>query len=232
MYDSNCTTFDVTVKLDIAPDEAKNHKLNYWKLKEMDKLEQLYIKYEHSLSFIISKFFELEARNISLKDLSQAIDLISNLPKLRYEYQQLTSQVQKVYADYNQRQDDLRNIEEDIIQKRIEFRNTEIENSRLVRFKDTNQREIFSKVLPVVREIEGNENTLLYAALIAILRVIRKYPDYGTFLKNIETLDSSMSSHILSNPNQCKTSKLIAEASDYYHHLIDRIVEKVIEQTN
>jgi hypothetical protein len=69
MYDSNYTPLDVAIKLDISPDEAKNHKLDYWMLKGMDKFEQLYRNYGDSLPFIISKFFELEARNISLKDL-------------------------------------------------------------------------------------------------------------------------------------------------------------------
>ena len=66
----------MAIKLDISADEAENFKIEYWKHRNMYEIEQVYRDNKDSLPLIISKLNELQARNISLDKLSQAIHLV------------------------------------------------------------------------------------------------------------------------------------------------------------
>lgn len=103
MYDKEASSLDVGTKLDISFQEAENYKIEYWKHKNMYEFEQIYRDNKDSLPLIISKLNELQARNISLDQLSQAIHLHSIMPQLYSDYQRLKNEIQVVAADHKQR---------------------------------------------------------------------------------------------------------------------------------
>ncbi len=233
MYDNDkgYTPLDVAVKLDISADETENYKIEYWKLKNLHELEQMYKDNKESLRLIISKVHEMQARNISLDQLTHALNLLGNLPLL-HKYQQWNNEIQLVTEDYKQRQDELWSIEGELVLKKMELRNTVLENNRVEQIKKMNYKELFETVANIIKEILGDENALLNAAALAIIRAIRKYPDHKTALMNISDLDSSISSYILNDSNQSVRPELIAEANVFYDDIFGELVEKVIDGMN
>ena len=91
MYNKGNTPYDVSLKLDIPQKEAEEYQLEYWKLRNMNTLEQMYNDNKDSLPLIVSMFKEMNTRNISLDLLSRAANLVNRLPQLYNEY----SEVQK-----------------------------------------------------------------------------------------------------------------------------------------
>ena len=150
----------------------------------MYEFEQVYKDNKDSLPLIISKLNELQARNISLDQLSQAINLVSTMPQLHSEFQQLNNEIPVVRADYKQRQTELWNIQNEIDLKKIEFNKLDVEYQRIEKINNLNYEILFEKILKIIREILGDKNTLLNAALIAIMRAIRKYPNITVILQN------------------------------------------------
>ncbi len=84
MYNKGNTAYDVSVKLEIPQKEAEEYQLEYWKLRNMNTLEQMYNDNKDSLPLIIRMFKEMNARNISLDLLSRAA----------YSRQQIASTIQ------------------------------------------------------------------------------------------------------------------------------------------
>ena len=72
MYNKGNTPYDVSLKLDIPQKEAEEYQLEYWKLRNMNTLEQMYNDNKDSLPLIVSMFKEMNTRNISLDLLSRA----------------------------------------------------------------------------------------------------------------------------------------------------------------
>ena len=81
-YDKGNTPYDVYVKLDIPQKEAEEYQVEYWKLRRMYELEQIYNDNKDSLPLIIRMFQEMKARNISLDQLTRATILVNSLPQL------------------------------------------------------------------------------------------------------------------------------------------------------
>jgi hypothetical protein len=138
MYDKGCSSLDVAIRLDISFPEAENYKIEYWKHRNMYEIEQVYRDNKDSLPLIISKLNELQAHNISLDQLSQAIHLVSTMPQLHSEFQQFNDEIPVVRADYKQRQTELWDIQNEIDLKKIEFHKLEDEYQRIEKIKNTN----------------------------------------------------------------------------------------------
>ena len=138
MYDKGYAPLAVAVKLDISADEAESYKIEYWRLNHMNEFEQIYKANKDSLPLIISKFRELQAHNISLDRLTQAITLVTSMPQLLNERQRLNNEIQVVNADYKQRQGALWNIQSEIRLKETDLRNTVLENNRIEHIKNMN----------------------------------------------------------------------------------------------
>ena len=157
------SSLHVAIKLDISADEAENYKIEYWKLNHMNEFEQVYRDNKDSLPLIISKLDELQARNISLDQLSQAINLVSIMPQLHSEFQQLNNEIPVVRADYKQRQTELWNIQNEIDLKKTELNEMDVEYQRIGKINNLNYEVLFEKILKIIREILGDKNTLLNA---------------------------------------------------------------------
>ena len=93
----------------------------------MNEFEQLYKAKKDSLPHIFSKLEELEARNISLDLLSQALSLLYEVPRLLNERQRLNNEIEALRADYGQRQAELWNIQNEIRVKKTELNNLGVE---------------------------------------------------------------------------------------------------------
>ena len=230
MYDKEASSLDVGIKLDISFQEAENYKIEYWNHKNMYEFEQIYRDNKDSLPLIISKLNELQARNISLDQLSQAIHLHSIIPQLHSEFQQLNNEIPVVRADYKQRQTELWNIQNEIHLKETELHNLEVEYQRIEKINNSNYKVLFETVSNIIREILGDKNTLLNAALIAIMRAIRKYPD-STVLSDLSALYGTIFS-LVNDSNQNIMPELIADADTIYDDIFSELVKKAISRMN
>ena len=230
MYDKGYSSFDVAIKLDISFQDAENYKIEYWKHRNMYKIEQVYRDNKDSLPLIISKLNELQVHNISLDQLSQAIHLVSIMPQLHSEFQQLNNEIPLVRADYKQGQTELWNIQNDIRLKKIEFHKLDDEYQRIEKIKNTNYEKLFDTVSNINREILGDQNALLNAALLAIIRAIRQYPN-TTVLTDFSSLYLTISS-LVYDSNQKIMPELIADAESIYDDIFSELVKKVISAMN
>jgi hypothetical protein len=233
MYDNDkgYRSLDVSIKLDISFQEAENYKIEYWNHKHMYEFEQIYRDNKDSLPLIISKLNELQARNISLDQLSQAIHLVSSMPQLYSDYQRLKNEIKVVAADYKQRQTELWNIQNEIHLKETELHNLEVEYQRIEKINNSNYKVLFETVSNIIREILGDKNTLLNAALIAIMRAIRKYPD-STVLSDLSALYGTISSLAVNDSNQNIMPELITDADSIYDDIFSELVKKAISSMN
>lgn len=230
MYDKGYSSLDVSIKLDISFQDAENYKIEYWKHRNMYKIEQVYRDNTDSLPLIISKLNELQVHNISLDQLSQAIHLVSIMPQLHSEFQQLNNEIPLVRADYKQGQTELWNIQNDIRLKKIEFHKLDDEYQRIEKIKNTNYEKLFDTVSNINREILGDQNALLNAALLAIIRAIRQYPN-TTVLTDFSSLYLTISS-LVYDSNQKIMPELIAYAESIYDDIFSELVKKVISAMN
>jgi hypothetical protein len=121
-YDEGNTPYDVYVKLDIPQKEAEEYQVEYWKLRRMYELEQIYNDNKDSLPLIIRMFQEMKARNISLDQLTRATILVNSLPQLYNEYSAIQKEIEVARADYQQRQEELWNIKNELRLKKISNR--------------------------------------------------------------------------------------------------------------
>ena len=231
LYDKGCIPLHVAIKLDIPADEAENYKIEYWKLNYMNEFEQVYRDNKDSLPLIISKLNELQARNISLDQLSQAIHLVSIMSQLHSEFQQLNNEIPVVRADYKQRQTELWNIQNEIDLKKTELNEMDVEYQRIEKINNLNYKELFEKILKINREILGDKNKLLNAVLIAIMRAIRKYPDV-TVISKISALYLIISSQAVYDYNKTIMPELIADADSIYDDIFSGLSKKAIGQMN
>ena len=113
-YDKGNTPYDVSVKLDVPQKEAEEYQVEYWKLRRMYELEQIYNDNKDSLPLIIRMFQELKARNISLDQLTRDTILVNSLPQLYNEYSAIQKEIEVTRADYQQRQEELWNIKNEL----------------------------------------------------------------------------------------------------------------------
>lgn len=231
LYDKGCIPLDVAIKLDISADEAENYKIEYWRLNYMTEFEQIYKAKKDSLPQIISKLDELQARNISLDLLSRAIRLVYDMPRLLNERKRLDNEIQVVDADYKQRQAKLWNIQNEIHLKKTELNELDIEYQRIENINNLNYEVLFEKILKIIREILGDKNTLLNAALVAIMKAIRKYPDI-TVISKLSALYSIISSQAVYDYNKTIMPELIADADSIYDDIFLELVKKAISQMN
>ena len=152
------------------------------------------------------------------------------MPRLHNEFQRLNNEILVVGTDYKQQQVELWNIQNEIDLKKIEFNEMEDEYHRIGKINNTNYEKLFDKILNIIREILGDQNTLLNGALIAIMRAIRKYPD-ATVISNFSALYLTMSS-LVYDYNKMIMPGLIAEADSIYDDIFSGLVKKVISAMN
>ena len=216
MYNKGNTPYDVSLKLDIPQKEAEEYQLEYWKLRNMNTLEQMYNDNKDSLPLIVSMFKEMNTRNISLDLLSRAANLVNRLPELYNEYSGVQKEIEVSRTEYKQRQEELWNIQREI--KRIE-------NCRNIDY-----RELCEFVTKIIQEVLGNRVTLVKAALIAIIHAIRKYPDHKTVLWNLSSRDLTMASDVINDPDQVIAPELISQASIFYDDIVAELAQKAIDR--
>ncbi len=138
----------------------------------------------------------------------------------------------KSKSSNEQRQHDLWNIQSELLLKESELHNLGVEYNRIEKIKNTNYQKLFETVSNIIREILGDKNTLLNAALLAIVRAIGKYPNHKTVLTNLSALDLSLSSCTLNDSNQSIGPELIADADSIYDDIFAEVVENVIGRMN
>lgn len=177
-------------------------------------------------------FQEMKARNISLDQLTRAINLVNSLPQLYNEYSAVQKQIELVRADYQQRQDELWNIQNELHLKEMELRNIVIESNRSENIRNTSYRELCETVWNIIQQILGDKITLLKAALLAIIRALAKYPDHKTVLLNLSPRDLPNAPYVINDPNNRLGPELIAQANIFYDDIVAELVEKAIDRMN
>ncbi len=117
------------------------------------------------------------------------------------------------------------------ILKKTELHKLDVEYQRIEKINNLNYEVLFEKILKIIREILGDKNTLLNAALIAMIRAIRKYPDI-TFLSKLSALYGTISSLAVNDSNQTIMPELIADADSIYDDIFSELVKKAISPMN
>ncbi len=107
MYDKNHTPYEVAVELDISGDDAIKFQLEFWRLKGTSKFAKICIEDEGLMSYILSKFQEIEKYNISWETLSRAVNLVNRIPQLQTECQNLIDGNEVLQKDCIQREEEL-----------------------------------------------------------------------------------------------------------------------------
>ena len=129
------------------------------------------------------------------------------------------------------RQAELWDIQNEIDLKKTELNEIDVEYQRIEKINNLNYKELFEKILKINREILGDKNAILIAALIAIMRAIRKYPDV-TVISKLSTLYTIISSQAVYDYNKTIMPELIADADSIYDDIFSGLSKKAIGQMN
>jgi hypothetical protein len=134
MYKTKRTPYEVVIELDISAQDAKNYKLEFWRLTGMAGLEQVYLDNGGSIQSMINLHDKLRAMGLTgrkaleyLEMLKSTIDLESKMQelqrniglqesRLRVLRQEMSSETKKLNLQ------DANRVEQEIILKEIERR--------------------------------------------------------------------------------------------------------------
>jgi hypothetical protein len=133
MYNIGYTPLTVAVKLDISADEAEDYRIQYWKLKYMSDLEQMYKQNRGTLGTVMIIAQVMKIHNVSLDHLNQALLLITSgtMQQIQHEKQRLITEIRALRSEYERVYAGLRDINDELALRKIEIDNRNLENQRI-----------------------------------------------------------------------------------------------------
>ncbi|MGA7007342.1 MAG: hypothetical protein WBY28_09730 [Nitrososphaeraceae archaeon] len=240
MYDKGYSSFDVVVKLDISADEAESYKIEYWKLKNMDAFEAIYIKYKNALPNLIGKIHEMTDLNISMDQIAEGLRLVGHIPRLQNQHEELAKRIRVTNEDYNQLQVQLSNLKSEARRTRIHNRKykihykcymdelkleTESILSGFEKIKNSiENKEAFQSIWKSINEILGDKNQLLWAAASSIFRAAENNPNLKAAFSDLLGMDKAISIKLYDFHATIKP-ELIRAADIIYDEIFNRLVE-------
>ena len=98
LYSKGKTEVEVAIKLDISQAHATQFHLEYWKLKELDVLESLYVRTRGKL-FSLCKLYEelVVKRGMSIEQVANSVDIdLNRLPYIEGLYQKAKQETDRM----------------------------------------------------------------------------------------------------------------------------------------
>lgn len=249
MYDKNYSPLQVAIKLNITVDEAVNYQMEFWKLKGMTWLKEMYEQYKELSSKIVSRIYDLEIAEFSTEKLVTALHLASTLPQLNTQIEDLTKKIHDNQSAYQAMQKESSNIQHRLFNNREKYHTLQNSIRVMTQEKEDLKREMDKmysiiaeingsktyghaqeKISTAVKEVLGDKNTLLHAALISIIRAASENPGFAT-LVNLTSLDRAFT-HLLYTPDEKTEPELISDAKIIFDNLMDGVGEVVIDRWN
>jgi hypothetical protein len=93
MYNKNHTPLEVAIKLNITADEAVNYQIEFWKLKGMTWLREMYDQFKELSSNIVIKINDLGIADLSTGELVKTLHLTNFLPQMQTQFEELTKNI-------------------------------------------------------------------------------------------------------------------------------------------
>lgn len=249
MYNKNYTPLQVAIKLNITADEAVNYQIEFWKLKGMTWLREMYEQYKELSSRIVSRIYDLGISEFSTEKLVTTLHLASTLPQMHTQFEDLTKKIQDKQSAYQAMQKESSNIQRRLFNDREKYHTLQNSIRVMTQEKEDLKREtdkMYSiiaeikssktydrakeKISNAVKEVLGDKNTLLHAAAVSIIRASSENPGFTT-LVNLTSLDRAFT-HLLYTPDGKTEPELIRDAKIIYDNLMDVVDELVIDRWN
>jgi hypothetical protein len=83
MYNQKRTPFEVATELDIPPEDARRYKREYWKLKGIADLEEVYQDTNGSIGPLINLHYELNARGTTVNQVFVELKKLDSVLQLK-----------------------------------------------------------------------------------------------------------------------------------------------------
>ena len=182
MYNKNYTPLQVAIKLNITSDEAVNYQIEFWKLKGMTWLREMYEQYKELSSRIVSRMYDLGIAEFSTEKLVTTLHLASTLPQMHTQFEDLTKKIQDKQSAYQAMQKESSNIQHRLFNDREKYHTLQNSIHVMTQEKEDLKQEtdkMYSiiaeikssktydrakeKISNAVKEVLGDKNTLLYA---------------------------------------------------------------------
>jgi hypothetical protein len=207
----NLKIFDVMIELDIPFEEAERYRIEFWRARHLDELEQIYMKNRSSMPQLLSFCYEKQAVD----------DLKMERWNLLGETQNLNNFIAKQEAFILEAKKTEAHLASQIAKMTSEIRNLRIDKDlaeiALETFEDSvSYQEFYKNVSHEVWEILGDKNKMIYAAILAVNRALPQ----GAFISSLDGTISSIISNCEStlHPDSVNSARMIY--SEFIHTLV------------
>jgi hypothetical protein len=226
-------SIEVAIELDMSADEVEELHVQYWRLRKLDDLEELYHEAKYTLSLLLRLYKILKDMRITNdKDIYDLIELASyGLPTLRNKHEDLLNQATTLQGEKLALGTEilgLRNsiyTNNEIITKQNEYsRKLENKLNRLqILLRNASKDSNYHKVMEIVDQRLNDKKPLLVAALVAVMETLKKNP-YGLNLLNGSSTDIE---DYLTTDDDGKSLLQLAESC--YNNLIRNYAEAIAQ---
>jgi transposase len=189
---------EVAIELDMPADRVEELHVQYWRLSELDDLEELYYEAGYSLPLLLRLHNILKDKRITKdKDISDLIELANDgLPNLRAKFEMLLNQVTVLENEKTALSTEILGLRnsiysnnEIISHQKIQLRSLDRKLSQLqIMLQKASKDPNYHKVTQLVDQKLNDKRSLLVAALLAVFKTLRANP-YGLNLLSSSPLD-------------------------------------------
>jgi DNA-binding CsgD family transcriptional regulator len=231
LFEEGKKPVEVAIQLGLSEKEATRYIKEYWKLKRLYKLYQLYTEIEHCLPSFLKLHSALKRRGLTSGNVEWFASAIETgavkLPELQNKYQSLQNMVLTVHCQKQKLERDSQIVQRRIteltgteamyssncetLQKNIDqLYNEKCQLERFVsRFRKGNRKYLKIKSIAeeYVNKLLAEQEPLLYLALNAVIEALRMAPDRYAIIYN-----TKYNNNVCNNNNNNST---VAAASPY-----------------
>jgi hypothetical protein len=245
MFDQAQSPFQVATALDIPTEDVERYQLEYWKLKGMNEIEEVYKENPGSVSPLINLHYELNSRGITVTQVFQALRKLKSVSDLKAKEIAITEDVrfaqhqldilrhQQLVAEHH-----LKNLQDaNMVVQQVNVNLVGLNKS----LNEENQRRrtalhefISSNGYNMMRQVAHSEiarvlkfNPLLIpAAAASVVKALTAYPHLQSLLSNPYAAEELFRAG--SNPNLPPTeSQLLEESQNFYYQIVSFLTRKV-----
>jgi hypothetical protein len=249
MYNLGRTPFEVATELDISTREAEISQLEYWKLKGMKELQEVYQENGGSIKSVVSLYYELDARGMNVRQVFEALKKIKSVGDLKAVEQSTTENIQffkyrlhQLRLEQQAIEYQLKGLQETNIAARQENANLfglnqslREENQRyrsaLYAFLSSNgYREMQKVARSEIMNVMKVEQMLLPTVAASVVKALTTYPELQGLLSNPHAWEEIF--RVGSSPNLPNTeSQLLEESRNFYYQIKKYFTRRIVNDT-
>lgn len=243
LYKQEKNPVDVSITLDIDPEEAKNIHLEYLSLVYHSQFISVYKELENNDSFkaFMDLFFHLKENNISREEIVETIKMKNELPDLRKEYADIHNQISKreEYRIFLIEDNKFLKDQNDEIERRLQSSSKQIDTNRTVSKKfdkkirqkrellyEINYSEEYSKarnkVKLMVNDLLNDNKKVLSLAITCFFDALKKDPKKKILINSILNSNEENIETILLQEILRKTAEKL------YYTISDRCTDNIL----